>query len=147
MSVLFFHTMRYKVSEPRDSSSDRFILSKGHAAPILYAGTSHHHRKLVFYDHSGSRVCGFPMCYGSFPVLSLVLLLSLLTLPRSWRPPLPLSGCQASVVADSWWCLPDIASKRDLFIFFYQEHEKPFNSRSTYVLADHDYSESWIFFF
>jgi len=36
-SVLFFHTMRYKVSEPRDPSSDRFILSKGHAAPILYA--------------------------------------------------------------------------------------------------------------
>ncbi|CAB0042678.1 unnamed protein product [Trichogramma brassicae] len=37
MSVLFFHTMRYKISEPRDASSDRFILSKGHAAPILYA--------------------------------------------------------------------------------------------------------------
>ncbi|CAK1593633.1 unnamed protein product [Parnassius mnemosyne] len=37
MSVLFFHTMRYKVSAPRDPSADRFILSKGHAAPILYA--------------------------------------------------------------------------------------------------------------
>ncbi|XP_020281107.1 transketolase isoform X2 [Pseudomyrmex gracilis] len=37
MSVLFFHTMRYKVSSPRDPSSDRFVLSKGHAAPILYA--------------------------------------------------------------------------------------------------------------
>lgn len=37
MSVLFFHTMRYKLSDPRDPSSDRFILSKGHAAPILYA--------------------------------------------------------------------------------------------------------------
>ncbi|XP_023290469.1 transketolase isoform X2 [Orussus abietinus] len=37
MSVLFFHTMRYKVSTPRDASSDRFVLSKGHAAPILYA--------------------------------------------------------------------------------------------------------------
>ncbi|KAL6444658.1 hypothetical protein ACFW04_002031 [Cataglyphis niger] len=37
MSVLFFHTMRYKVSAPRDPNSDRFILSKGHAAPILYA--------------------------------------------------------------------------------------------------------------
>ncbi|GLH02227.1 GM23748 [Gryllus bimaculatus] len=35
MSVLFFNTMRYKVSSPRDASSDRFILSKGHAAPIL----------------------------------------------------------------------------------------------------------------
>ncbi|KAI8437819.1 hypothetical protein MSG28_012037 [Choristoneura fumiferana] len=37
MSVLFFHTMRYKISAPRDASADRFILSKGHAAPILYA--------------------------------------------------------------------------------------------------------------
>uniref|UniRef100_A0A182YB26 TOG domain-containing protein n=1 Tax=Anopheles stephensi TaxID=30069 RepID=A0A182YB26_ANOST len=37
MSVLFFNTMRYKLSAPRDASSDRFILSKGHAAPILYA--------------------------------------------------------------------------------------------------------------
>ncbi|CAF4840534.1 unnamed protein product [Pieris macdunnoughi] len=37
MSVLFFHTMKYKISAPRDPSADRFILSKGHAAPILYA--------------------------------------------------------------------------------------------------------------
>lgn len=37
MSVLYFHTMRYKLSAPRDPSSDRLILSKGHAAPILYA--------------------------------------------------------------------------------------------------------------
>lgn len=56
MSVLFFHTMKYTVSSPKDASNDRFILSKccfncfivtvlmylyftgkGHAAPILYA--------------------------------------------------------------------------------------------------------------
>ncbi|XP_062975407.1 transketolase-like protein 1 [Elgaria multicarinata webbii] len=37
MSVLFFHTMRYKPSEPGHPSSDRFVLSKGHAAPVLYA--------------------------------------------------------------------------------------------------------------
>lgn len=36
-SVLFFHTMKYKVSAPKDPSSDRFVLSKGHTAPILYA--------------------------------------------------------------------------------------------------------------
>lgn len=36
-SVLFFHTMKYKVSAPRDPSSDRFVLSKGHCAPILYS--------------------------------------------------------------------------------------------------------------
>ncbi|KAG8128180.1 hypothetical protein E2320_015062 [Naja naja] len=37
MSVLFFHTMKYKPQDPRHPSNDRFILSKGHAAPILYA--------------------------------------------------------------------------------------------------------------
>merc|ERR1719225_379028 len=29
--------MRYNLDEPRSASNDRFILSKGHAAPILYA--------------------------------------------------------------------------------------------------------------
>uniref|UniRef100_A0A1I8IBV8 transketolase n=1 Tax=Macrostomum lignano TaxID=282301 RepID=A0A1I8IBV8_9PLAT len=37
MSVLFFHTMKYSVKEPKLYTNDRFILSKGHAAPILYA--------------------------------------------------------------------------------------------------------------
>merc|ERR550519_1775857 len=37
MSVLFYRVMRYSVTEPKHHSNDRFILSKGHAAPILYA--------------------------------------------------------------------------------------------------------------
>ncbi|XP_038628776.1 transketolase isoform X1 [Tachyglossus aculeatus] len=37
MSVLFFHTMKYKPQDPRNPNNDRFVLSKGHAAPILYA--------------------------------------------------------------------------------------------------------------
>uniref|UniRef100_A0A8C9T510 Transketolase n=1 Tax=Scleropages formosus TaxID=113540 RepID=A0A8C9T510_SCLFO len=37
MSVLFFHTMRYKTQDPRNPCNDRFVMSKGHAAPILYA--------------------------------------------------------------------------------------------------------------
>ncbi|KAM9856022.1 transketolase-like protein 2 [Aulostomus maculatus] len=37
MSVLFFHTMRYKADDPRHHCNDRFVLSKGHAAPVLYA--------------------------------------------------------------------------------------------------------------
>ncbi|KAK9498139.1 hypothetical protein O3M35_004017 [Rhynocoris fuscipes] len=37
MSVLFFHEMHYSLSKPIHESSDRFVLSKGHAAPILYA--------------------------------------------------------------------------------------------------------------
>jgi transketolase len=37
MSVLFYRVMRYTVAEPKHPANDRFILSKGHAAPILYA--------------------------------------------------------------------------------------------------------------
>uniref|UniRef100_A0AAX7SXB5 Transketolase n=1 Tax=Astatotilapia calliptera TaxID=8154 RepID=A0AAX7SXB5_ASTCA len=37
MSVLFFHAMRYKADDPRNQCNDRFVLSKGHAAPVLYA--------------------------------------------------------------------------------------------------------------
>nr|XP_033782052.1 transketolase isoform X1 [Geotrypetes seraphini] len=37
MSVLFFHTMKFKAQDPRNANNDRFVMSKGHAAPILYA--------------------------------------------------------------------------------------------------------------
>ncbi|CAH8294780.1 unnamed protein product [Schistosoma turkestanicum] len=37
MSVLFLKEMHYKPDSPKDPSNDRFVLSKGHAAPILYA--------------------------------------------------------------------------------------------------------------
>ncbi|BFZ10767.1 hypothetical protein BsWGS_13806 [Bradybaena similaris] len=37
MSVLFFNVMNYTVDEPRHPNNDRFVLSKGHAAPVLYA--------------------------------------------------------------------------------------------------------------
>jgi transketolase len=37
VSVLFFSVMRYDPQNPRLASNDRFVLSKGHAAPILYA--------------------------------------------------------------------------------------------------------------
>ncbi|KAK7916633.1 hypothetical protein WMY93_012394 [Mugilogobius chulae] len=37
MSVLFFHTMRYRPEDPRHYNNDRFLLSKGHAAPALYS--------------------------------------------------------------------------------------------------------------
>uniref|UniRef100_A0AAQ5XRZ3 Transketolase n=1 Tax=Amphiprion ocellaris TaxID=80972 RepID=A0AAQ5XRZ3_AMPOC len=37
MSVLFFHTMKYRPEDPRNFNNDRFILSKGHAAPALYS--------------------------------------------------------------------------------------------------------------
>lgn len=37
MSTLFFSEMKYDIAEPKSASADRFILSKGHACPILYA--------------------------------------------------------------------------------------------------------------
>lgn len=36
-AVLFFHVMRIDFENPLSLDSDRFILSKGHAAPLLYA--------------------------------------------------------------------------------------------------------------
>src|SRR5688572_17234008 len=37
MAVIFFQFMRYDVKHPHDLNNDRFILSKGHAAPIQWA--------------------------------------------------------------------------------------------------------------
>jgi transketolase len=37
MAALFFGHMRYDVKNPRHANADRIILSKGHAAPLLYA--------------------------------------------------------------------------------------------------------------
>ncbi|MCY4402624.1 MAG: transketolase [Candidatus Poribacteria bacterium] len=37
VSALFFHVMRYDCSDAQNPNNDRFILSKGHAAPLLYA--------------------------------------------------------------------------------------------------------------
>lgn len=37
VAVLFFSVMRYDPHNPKTPNSDRFVLSKGHAAPLLYA--------------------------------------------------------------------------------------------------------------
>ena len=37
MAALFFAEMRYDPRDPANPDNDRFVLSKGHAAPILYA--------------------------------------------------------------------------------------------------------------
>src|SRR5215216_6711950 len=36
-AVLFFREMRFDPGDPHRTNNDRFILSKGHAAPVLYA--------------------------------------------------------------------------------------------------------------
>ncbi len=37
MAGLFFHAMQFDKADPNSAASDRFVMSKGHAAPILYA--------------------------------------------------------------------------------------------------------------
>ncbi|HEY8548453.1 MAG TPA: transketolase [Vicinamibacterales bacterium] len=37
VATLFFAEMRFDPTNPQDDQNDRFVLSKGHAAPILYA--------------------------------------------------------------------------------------------------------------
>ncbi len=37
VSAVFFHAMRYDCADAQNPNNDRFILSKGHAAPLLYA--------------------------------------------------------------------------------------------------------------
>ena len=37
MAAVFFAEMRFDPRDPHNPGSDRFVLSKGHAAPILYA--------------------------------------------------------------------------------------------------------------
>ena len=42
MAVLFFEEMKLDPANPRWPERDRFILSKGHASPLLYAILSEH---------------------------------------------------------------------------------------------------------
>src|SRR3989344_4238251 len=37
MACLFFDEMRFDVKNPNDANNDEFVLSKGHASPILWA--------------------------------------------------------------------------------------------------------------
>lgn len=37
VAAIFFHSMHYDLTNPKNPANDRFVLSKGHAAPLLYA--------------------------------------------------------------------------------------------------------------
>lgn len=41
VTALYFYKMKHKPNEPNWEERDRFILSKGHAAPVLYAALAH----------------------------------------------------------------------------------------------------------
>lgn len=48
MSTLFFSEMRYDVQNPKDVNADRFVMSKGHGCPVLYAAW--HEAGLLTYE-------------------------------------------------------------------------------------------------
>ena len=64
MSVLFFNEMKYDIKNPFNEDSDEFILSKGHAAPILYSSLYHTgcvKENLMTLREFGSLYEGHPM--------------------------------------------------------------------------------------
>ena len=64
MAVLFFHKLKLNSEIPTWEDRDRFILSKGHAAPVLYAALARRgffpHKELLTLRTLGSRLQGHP---------------------------------------------------------------------------------------
>ena len=64
MSVLFFKQMNIDPKEPKKADRDRFVLSKGHAAPILYAALAERgffpKEDLLTLRQLGSKLQGHP---------------------------------------------------------------------------------------
>jgi len=62
--TLFFHVMRYDAKNPKWDDRDRFFLSKGHAAPLLYAMLAQagffNASELMTLRKLGSRLQGHP---------------------------------------------------------------------------------------
>src|SRR3954462_9569336 len=63
-AALFFSEMRFDPKDPKNPESDRFVLSKGHAAPILYAAGAEagafDRRELLKLREIGSDLEGHP---------------------------------------------------------------------------------------
>ena len=64
MSALYFHVMRYDPKNPKWPDRDRFVLSKGHAAPVLYAALAEAgffpKEEIITFRHIDSRLQGHP---------------------------------------------------------------------------------------
>jgi transketolase len=64
MSALYFHVMRYDPQNPKWPDRDRFVLSKGHAAPVLYAALAEAgffpKEEIITFRHIDSRLQGHP---------------------------------------------------------------------------------------
>lgn len=70
LTVLFFHTLRHRPKEPEWSLRDRFVLSKGHGVPALYAVLAKSGyfpmEELLTLRKLGSRLQGHPVA-GTVP--------------------------------------------------------------------------------
>ncbi|MFM8551559.1 MAG: transketolase, partial [Nitrospiraceae bacterium] len=70
VATLFFSVMRFDPKNPRSTANDRFVLSKGHAAPLLYAAWSEAgvipKKDLLTLRQLSSRLEGHPMPRVSF---------------------------------------------------------------------------------
>lgn len=64
LTVLYFHEMNIKPDEPKMEDRDKFILSKGHATPVLYATLAHRgffpKEELITFRKLGSMLQGHP---------------------------------------------------------------------------------------
>ncbi len=64
MTVLYFHEMNHDPADPEWAGRDRFVLSKGHVCPILYAGLARAGyfpvEELLTLRRLGSRLQGHP---------------------------------------------------------------------------------------
>ena len=72
MASLFFHEMKYNIKNQRNLDNDSFILSKGHAAPILYAALQHAglmNQNLGSLRKSGSMLQGHPVPHKDLPFI------------------------------------------------------------------------------
>lgn len=64
LTVLYFNEMKVDAKNPKDENRDRFVLSKGHAAPVLYSTLAHkgflEKQELMGLRKLGSRLQGHP---------------------------------------------------------------------------------------
>ena len=64
LTVLYFHEMNIDPADPKKADRDKFVLSKGHASPVLYATLAHRGyfptEELVNFRRLGSKLQGHP---------------------------------------------------------------------------------------
>ena len=64
VTTLFFNELNINPSNPKDENRDRFVLSKGHAAPVLYSALARRGffdpKELLTLRKTGSRLQGHP---------------------------------------------------------------------------------------